>query len=370
MVEGMVTYGKRGRLIPESLLPSALLLLVLVLASCTSNRMTEDHTPSSRDWKPLIDCVRTAYNQGEFLDCSGVPQDGECSNPPSNIRTDNCLCQWRRTDEYLRDRLRNICEDHALPRDCVDVLQMFKGTSLLTDFGAYSKSTVNFIKSPFTQECYSVSPLAVRESPWDIEFLPTGEYFITHKTGIISSTIGGQSQYQQVVNRSAGFIGSLFGLALDPEFETNGFLYVHYIYDTDNGFPPRRDELSQRYLSRVSRYNVRRNPFSIFNETVLLDNLPASGAHSGGGLEFGPDGFLYATTGDAEDRIAVRNRSSLAGKILRIGKDGSIPPDNPFEGSYVYSWGHRNPQGLAWDDGGRACRVVCVADTDRSEYHA
>lgn len=85
---------------------------------------------------------------------------------------------------------------------------------------------------------------------------------------------------------------------------------------------------------------------------TLLAGLPSAGTHNGGRITFGPDGMLYATVGDAGDRDAAQDVEVLAGKILRLTPDGDVPADNPFEGSPVYSFGHRNPQGLAWDDEG------------------
>ncbi|RAE29014.1 PQQ-dependent sugar dehydrogenase, partial [Burkholderia multivorans] len=77
------------------------------------------------------------------------------------------------------------------------------------------------------------------------------------------------------------------------------------------------------------------------------------GNHNGGRIAFGPDGKLYATAGDAGDRESAQIREALSGKILRLDPDGSVPEDNPFPGSPVYSFGHRNPQGIAWDETGR-----------------
>ncbi|MFE7196368.1 PQQ-dependent sugar dehydrogenase [Microbacterium oxydans] len=87
------------------------------------------------------------------------------------------------------------------------------------------------------------------------------------------------------------------------------------------------------------------------SETILSD-LPAAGNHNGRRIAFGPDGMLYVTVGDAGDRDDAQDVGSLAGKILRITPDGEIPEDNPVAGSPVYSFGHRNPQGLAWDEDG------------------
>jgi glucose/arabinose dehydrogenase len=84
----------------------------------------------------------------------------------------------------------------------------------------------------------------------------------------------------------------------------------------------------------------------------LISNIPGAKLHNGGRLKIGPDGKLYVTTGDALNPDIAQDRSSLGGKILRMNLDGSIPHDNPFPQSYVYSYGHRNPQGLAWDEQG------------------
>lgn len=82
--------------------------------------------------------------------------------------------------------------------------------------------------------------------------------------------------------------------------------------------------------------------------TVILDRIPGASIHDGGRIKFGPEGKLYITTGDAANPSLAQDLNSLAGKILRINSDGSIPEDNPFPGSPIYSYGHRNPQGLAW----------------------
>ncbi len=102
--------------------------------------------------------------------------------------------------------------------------------------------------------------------------------------------------------------------------------------------------------NRIERYRLTGRPGSLglADGTRLLGGIPAAGHHDGGRLAFGPDGMLYATTGDAGDREAAQDRGSLAGKILRLAPDGAVPADNPFPGSYVYSYGHRNPQGLGW----------------------
>jgi len=106
--------------------------------------------------------------------------------------------------------------------------------------------------------------------------------------------------------------------------------------------------------NRIERYGITGEPGSLAlsSPTTLLDGIPSASTHDGGRLAFGPDGMLYATTGDAGNRPSAQDPSSLAGKILRLSPDGSIPADNPFPGSPVYTLGHRNPQGLAWGPDG------------------
>ncbi len=106
--------------------------------------------------------------------------------------------------------------------------------------------------------------------------------------------------------------------------------------------------------NRIQRFGLIGKPGSLAlgSAETLVDGIPAGTNHNGGRLGFGPDKMLYATTGDTGDRSLAQDRGSLGGKILRMEPDGGIPASNPFEDSYVYSYGHRNPQGLAWDEVG------------------
>lgn len=96
---------------------------------------------------------------------------------------------------------------------------------------------------------------------------------------------------------------------------------------------------------------------------TILDEIPAASYHDGGRIAFGPDGMLYATTGDAGQRNAAQDRQSLGGKILRMTPDGAVPADNPFPDSLVYSYGHRNPQGIAWAEDGTLFAAEFGQDT-------
>lgn len=127
----------------------------------------------------------------------------------------------------------------------------------------------------------------------------------------------------------------LLGLALSPTFAQDHFLYIHHTY---------RDGAALK--NRVVRFTEQGD--KAVNPTTIIDNIPGAGIHDGGRLRFGPDGKLYITAGDAAQSELAQDPRSLAGKILRLNPDGSIPADNPFPNSPVYSLGHRNPQGLDW----------------------
>jgi len=182
------------------------------------------------------------------------------------------------------------------------------------------------------------------EAPWALALASDGRLFVTERAGRIRLVAGGQLQRKpvavlKVVARNEA---GLLGLALDPRFDENGFLYVCYTAAPTSG---------DHGYNRIARLTFRDGVAA--NETVLLDNMPAGVAHDGCRLKFGPDGKLYATLGDVGMRDLAQRLDSLAGKILRLNADGSVPADNPFAGSLVYSLGHRNPQGLAWDRDGR-----------------
>lgn len=129
------------------------------------------------------------------------------------------------------------------------------------------------------------------------------------------------------------------GFVLAPDYEESKLAYVYHTY-----------EESGRTLNRIAL--LKQEGAEWAEQQALLEGIPGNSTHNGGRLAFGPDGMLYATTGDAQERSESQNKNSLAGKILRMTPDGKIPSDNPFLDSYVYSYGHRNPQGIAWTSDG------------------
>jgi len=184
------------------------------------------------------------------------------------------------------------------------------------------------------------------DTPWAIAFSPDGRVFLTERPGRIRAIKEGSLQkdpWMQIDAYENGEAG-LLGLAIDPAFERNRFLYAAYTYRDGNG------KLKNRLLRLRDDPSTGKGVL----DKVLLDNVEGAYNHDGGRVKFGPDGKLYWTTGDAQTTRFAQNTSSLNGKILRLNSDGTFPSDNPFPKSPVYSYGHRNPQGLAWQpDTGR-----------------
>lgn len=181
------------------------------------------------------------------------------------------------------------------------------------------------------------------EIPWQLIFLPESDRaLVTERPGrirLIKEGILRDEPYANIKVAHRGE-GGLMGLAHHPDFPTKPYLYIMYTYQADTG----------TYYNRISRLTDFGD--SGGEEKVLLDQIPAGRNHNGGRLKFGPDAKLYATTGDTYQRELAQDLDSLAGKILRINPDGTVPGDNPYSGSPVYSYGHRNPQGLAWNERG------------------
>lgn len=174
--------------------------------------------------------------------------------------------------------------------------------------------------------------------PWDIDFAPNGRIFITERPGRIRVIVDGELRSEPwaelpVANWQAA---GLSGLALSPNFEDDGFLYVMGTFRKgENG-----------YVNRVYRFRDYQNKG--VDSTLIVGDLPSINTHSGGALDFGPDGKLYVAMGDNENIALVQKLDNTTGKILRYNPNGSIPADNPFPGSPVYAFGVRNPQGFAW----------------------
>lgn len=180
------------------------------------------------------------------------------------------------------------------------------------------------------------------DTPWSLVFLPDATILMTERPGRVQLIQEGKEPQliAKLENVKEIGKGGLLGMALHPQFESNNFIYFYYTFS----------ESSDQTLNRVVRMKYQNEKLS--GEEIIVDSIPGAPNHNGGRLKFGLDGFLYITTGDAQNPSQAQETKSLAGKILRVTDEGKPAPGNPF-GNRVYSYGHRNPQGLAWDEKGQ-----------------
>jgi len=176
------------------------------------------------------------------------------------------------------------------------------------------------------------------EVPWSVVFTSPTRILVAERPGRIRIVENGKllekplHTFPEVVSQSEE---GLMSLALHPEYAQNKFVYAVYAYRTERGF-----------WDRVVRF--REEGDRVLDMTTIFDGIPSAQYHAGSRIAFGPDGKLYITTGDATDKEIAQDLQSLGGKILRVNDDGTIPKDNPFPNSAIWSYGHRNPQGIAW----------------------
>jgi glucose/arabinose dehydrogenase len=178
--------------------------------------------------------------------------------------------------------------------------------------------------------------------PWGLLTLPDGSILYSRRDAqdiIHLNPVSGQKTTIGKVPNVQGTDGEggLMGIEIAPTFATDHWLYVMHTSASDN---------------RIVRMKFANDALDTSTLQVLVSGLLRNKFHNGGRLRFGPDGKLYATTGDAQNGANAQNTKILNGKVLRINPDGSVPSDNPF-GNYVWSYGHRNPQGIAFDSQGR-----------------
>jgi glucose/arabinose dehydrogenase len=175
--------------------------------------------------------------------------------------------------------------------------------------------------------------------PWGITFLPDGSALIAQRdkaTVLLLTTAGKIRDVGDVEGVTPTSEGGLLGLAVSPSYANDRTVYAYITTGEDN--------------------RVVAMPFDgeqLGAATPILTGIPRGEIHDGGRIAFGPDRKLYVTTGETGDSTLAQDKSSLGGKILRLNPDGSTPRDNPFPGSPVWSYGHRNVQGIAWDAEGR-----------------
>ncbi|SFF54348.1 Glucose/arabinose dehydrogenase, beta-propeller fold [Actinacidiphila alni] len=183
------------------------------------------------------------------------------------------------------------------------------------------------------------------DSPWGVAPLPDGTLLVASRnTGRISRVDPVKKTTTQVggvPGVQAGGEGGLLGLAVSPDFGSDREIYAYFTTESDNR------------IARLLYDTSRPAGQQLGAPDTILRGIPSGTIHNGGRIAFGPDKMLYAGTGETNQRGLAQDKSSLAGKILRMTPDGQPPKDNPTPGSLDYSDGHRNVQGLAWDDQGR-----------------
>jgi len=283
------------------------------------------------------------YDDSSVLDCSD--KNKRCTGKNIELTIENCD-EW-----YVNEPIEEL--------QCNMTTEGIEKVRLIAD-------PANYITGKFTKEKYLVEilkrdparPKHYKFIPtglvilteegkklvktWDLEFLPDGSYLVTQKNGRLVHYRDGAFEHVSELEVLDQNLVGLMGLAIDPEYEKNNYIYLYYSTAFDNSYPRKNYYLN----SRISRFIYEDGKLS--EEMILLDDIPGNLFHAGGRLDFGPDGKLYATTGDAGFEEKAQDIRFLGGKILRLNPDGTIPSDNPFIKSYVYARGHRNPQGLTW----------------------
>lgn len=176
------------------------------------------------------------------------------------------------------------------------------------------------------------------EVPWSLVFLPDGRALVSERRGrirLIEADGRLRPEPYAIVDVAAIGEGGLLGIALHPAYPAQPYIYAYRTFSGPRG------RVNQ--VIRLIDYGG-----AAELEGVILDGIPAADYHNGGRIAFGPDGMLYVGTGDNFQSHLAQALTSLAGKVLRIAPDGSVPPGNPFGGSPIWSYGSRNVQGFAW----------------------
>lgn len=179
--------------------------------------------------------------------------------------------------------------------------------------------------------------------PWDLSWAPDGSFGLvterdTFRVYRINKDGSGKTQVGTVPNsETTDGEGGLMGVAFSPTWNGSSDQEVFFMHTSGDG-------------NRIAKMSF--NGTTLTGYTAIVTGIRKNRYHNGGRIRFGPDGFLYATAGDAQQSSLAQDQNTLNGKILRVTKTGAAAPGNPF-GTRVYSYGHRNPQGLAWDAAGR-----------------
>jgi len=173
------------------------------------------------------------------------------------------------------------------------------------------------------------------ENPWGMAFLPNGDFLFCERGGNINLQKKGSDDYNLIMFRVVqSSEGGMLGIAIDPDFVNNHYVFIYETVDSN----------------RVVRLKLENDVLT--QDKIICHGIPRAYNHDGGGLKFGPDGYLYLGTGDATQRWLAQDLNSLAGKILRMDRDGNMAPGNPFN-TLVWTYGNRNVQGFDWNAQGK-----------------
>ncbi|WCN03415.1 PQQ-dependent sugar dehydrogenase [Streptomyces sp. M92] len=193
------------------------------------------------------------------------------------------------------------------------------------------------------------------ESPWGLAPLPGGGLLVSSRDGAtitrVDEKTGEKTELGEVPGVAAAGEGGLLGIALSPDYASDHMVYAYFTSASDNRI------VRMRYDEKKPSGEQLGEPDTVFR------GIPKGVVHNGGRIAFGPDKMLYAGTGESGDEGLSQDKESLGGKILRMTPDGEPAPGNPFPDSVVYSYGHRNVQGLAWDDEQRLFAAEFGQDT-------
>lgn len=190
--------------------------------------------------------------------------------------------------------------------------------------------------------------------PWSVVFLPDGTAVVSERDSAQVKSIrdGQATTIGEVSGVDPGGEGGLLGLALSPGFSTDRWLYAYFTSPSDNR------------IARMKLTGDSGGHMTLGEPEVIFSGMSKASTHNGGRIRFGPDGFLYVGTGDSQRREQPQDTNALGGKILRLTPEGRPAPGNPFGDNPVYSYGHRNVQGLAWDSDGRLWASEFGPDVD------
>ena len=264
--------------------------------------------------------------------------------------------------KLIRSRAKTTVQCHRLLRSRLTVTGL-AAVAYMTLYGAFPEPASGNDGPVRLLERAEIQVVARNlHTPWAMDFTPDGRILLTERPGRIRVVREGRLLPEAWITLGEvddELACGLLGLAIDPDFSSNRFVYAAYTYRTAQG----------HLRDRLVRLRERAGGKGALDRVLLEYGIPGGAQHHGGCVKFGPDGKLYWTTGDLGRPEVSQDSGHLAGKVLRLNPDGSVPSDNPFSGSPVYSVGNRNPQGLAWQPGTHDLYVVDHGPAFRDELN-